>query len=61
VLDIPGAVVEKKDEIVNLVLKTPEGKKWVADKIEKETPGDIIVAPGGRVINFVFKRKAQKA
>jgi leucyl-tRNA synthetase len=61
VLDVPGTVVEKKDEIVNLVLKTPEGKKWVADRIEKETPGDIIVAPGGRVINFVFKRKGQKS
>ena len=60
-LDIPGSIVEDKDQIVKLVLETPDGKRWVGKKMETESPGDVIVAPGGRVINFVFKKKEKKA
>jgi leucyl-tRNA synthetase len=60
-LDIPGSIVEDKDQIVKLVLETPDGKRWVGKKMETESPEDVIVAPGGRVINFVFKRKEKKA
>lgn len=60
-LDIPGSIVEDKDQIVKLVLETPDGKRWVGKKMETESPEDVIVAPGGRVINFVFKKKGKKA
>jgi leucyl-tRNA synthetase len=60
VLDIPGALIEKKEEIVKLVLKTPKGEKWVGGMMKEGKPLDIIVAPGGRVINFVFKKKTLK-
>lgn len=60
-LDIPGSIVENKDQIIKLVLETPDGKRWVEKKMEAESPEDIIVAPGGRVINFVFKKKTKKA
>lgn len=59
-LDIPGSMVEDKDKIIQLVLETPDGKRWVGKKIETASPEDVIVASGGRVINFVFK-KAKKA
>jgi leucyl-tRNA synthetase len=60
-LDIPGSIVENKEQIIKLVLETPDGKRWVEKKMETGAPEDIIVAPGGRVINFVFKIKAKKA
>jgi leucyl-tRNA synthetase len=60
VLDIPGTLIEKKEEIVKLVLKAPKGEKWVGGMMKDGKPLDIIVAPGGRVINFVFKKKTLK-
>ena len=60
VLDIPGATVDNKDELIKLVMETPEGKRWVQSKIQTGQPSDVIVAPGGRVINFVFKKKTPR-
>lgn len=60
VLDIPGTMVDDKDELVKLVTETPEGKRWIQGKMQTGQPSDVIVAPGGRVINFVFKRKAPR-
>lgn len=62
VIDIPGSIVDNRDELIKLVLETPEGIKWIQDK-KTGQPLDVVVAPGGRVINFVFKQKktAQKA
>ena len=57
VLDIPGSMVEEKERLIKLVTDTPDGKKWVGGKMGGQKPLDIIVAPGGRVINFVFKEK----
>lgn len=61
VVDIPGSVIDNQDEIVNLVVGTPDGKTWVGKKMEEASdPPRIIVAPGGRVINFVFKARKPK-
>jgi len=60
-LDIPASMVEHKYQIINLVLDTPDGKKWVRERMGNEPTEDVILAPGGRVINFVFKKKTKKA
>lgn len=57
VLDIPDAIIQKKDELIKVVTGAPEGRKWIKSKMEIEDPTDVIIAPGGRVINFVFKKK----
>jgi leucyl-tRNA synthetase len=61
VVDIPGTVVDNTDQIVKLVVGTPDGKTWLANTLATTEPQRIVVAPGGRVINFVFKtaRKAK--
>jgi len=41
-----------------LVTGAPEGKRWIQAKMEMGQPTDVIVARGGRVINFVFKKKS---
>ena len=58
VFDIPEAMVDNKDELIKLVTETSEGKKWVQGKMQTGQPSDVIVASGGRVINFVFKKKS---
>lgn len=60
VLDIPGAIVDNKDELIKLVTETPEGNKWILGTMQTGQPSDVIVAPGGRVINFVFKKKTPR-
>jgi leucyl-tRNA synthetase len=60
VLDVPGAIVENKDEVVKLVRRTEEWKNWIVSKMQTDKPKDIIVAPGGRVVNFVFKEKTAR-
>ena len=60
VVDIPGTVVDNTDQIVKLVVGTPDGKTWLANRLATSEPQRIYVAPGGRVINFVFKT-ARKA
>jgi leucyl-tRNA synthetase len=61
VVDIPGTVVENMDQMVKLVVGTPDGKTLLANRLANSEPQRIVVAPGGRVINFVFKttRKAK--
>jgi leucyl-tRNA synthetase len=60
VLDVPGAIVDNRDDLIKLVSETPEGIKWIQDKQTGQP--SVIVAPGGRAINFVFKQKtARKA
>ena len=59
VLDVPGSTVDNKEELIKLVMETVEGKKWIQEK-QADRPLDIVVAPGGRVINFVFKQKTAK-
>ena len=63
VIEIPGSMVEDEEELVRYVKETSGGKEWIQTKMEEDTPANIIVAPGGRVINFVFKKKktAQEA
>lgn len=57
VLDIPGTMITEKDQLTDLVKNAPDGRKWIVEKMEQQKPLDIIVAPGGRVMNFVFKKK----
>lgn len=57
VIEIPGSMVEDKDELIRYVKETSGGKEWIQSKVEDESPTNVIVAPGGRVINFVFKKK----
>jgi leucyl-tRNA synthetase len=61
VVDIPGTVVDNTDQIAKLVVGTPDGNTWLANRLANSEPQRIVVAPGGRVINFVFKtaRKAK--
>jgi len=63
VLDIPTGMMDKRDEIAGLAVETPEGQKWLKTKLDEERLVDIVLAPGARVINFVFKEKktGQKA
>jgi leucyl-tRNA synthetase len=60
VLDIPGAILGDKEKTMNLVTNSPEGKKWIQERMAGETPLDVIIAGGGRVINFVYKKKEPK-
>jgi len=60
VLDIPDAIIQKKDELIKVVTEAPESRKWIKPKMEIEDPTDVIIAPGGRVINFVFKKKTAR-
>jgi leucyl-tRNA synthetase len=57
VLDIPESMIEEKENLIKLVTDTPDGQKWLGGKLGQQKPLDIIVAPGGRVVNFVFKEK----
>jgi leucyl-tRNA synthetase len=59
VLDVPGLLADKKDELIKLVSETPEGIKWIQERQIGE-PSDVIVALGGRIINFVFKQKTTR-
>jgi leucyl-tRNA synthetase len=61
VIEIPGSMVEDKDELIRHVKETSGGKEWIQSKMEDESPTNVIVAPGGRVINFVFKKKQKIA
>ena len=57
VIEIPATIVDDKDEFIRYVKETSGGKEWIQSKMMEETPANVIVAPGGRVINFVFKKK----
>ena len=57
ILDIPGGIIENKGKTVDLVANSLLGKKWIGEKMKGMKPVDVIVAGGGKVINFVFKKK----
>jgi leucyl-tRNA synthetase len=61
VIEIPGTMVEDKDELIRHVKETSGGKEWIQSKMQDESPTNVIVSPGGRVINFVFKKKQKTA
>jgi leucyl-tRNA synthetase len=63
VVDIPATIIERKDEMIKLILESAQGQKQVQTMIDRKgKPTNIIVPKGGRVINFVFKaKKADKA
>jgi leucyl-tRNA synthetase len=61
VLDIPEALLGNKDALIKFLTETPDGKKWLQARIERNTAANVIIAPGGRVVNFVFKKKNEKA
>jgi leucyl-tRNA synthetase len=58
VVDIPAMIIERKDEMIKLILESAQGQKQVQKMMDRKGKAtNIIVPKGGRVINFVFKEK----